>query len=884
MRNLKRVLALAMALVLTLGMMVIGANAASYTDAAQIDADYSEAIDVLTGMGVFQGQGNGVFAPKAILTRAEASALIYRVLTGDVTDAKKDLYDYSSFDDVKEGQWYTGYITYAANGGYIKGYGDGKFGLNDKVTGVQVLAIMLRAIGYGQKGEYEGAGWKDNVLTDAFDNGMLTGIATNDLDKGATRELVAQLLFNAITKPAMVTYTPALGYNKVTLGNGSNFPLVLNPTLGYKVFGLTSKTSYVIGNAATGEACTKLGAYGAASTGAKFAIDTTLAQFGHQFKVWYNENATNTAGAYNVIYATYDQATNSSITSTAYANLTDAAKRSYVATSAYHDDFTAAAAATGATAAPATYNVVVNNADGTKALVGIYLTIDQYTAINNYATTKTVTFGIEPNAITVPQAIVDGFADLNLGAYVNMVTVVGTDGSNAAKAAAGRAFYKYNVSALDTTVGTVSYVDASTGAITLNGSVVGKSYLASTSATAYNPLTIPSSWTFGTTYMVYTDLLGNYVGAVRMVNTSYLKATYAYFTHDNVAGTVKYFVQGVDVNGAAQTVQLSSKVEYDQVVATGVAHVDYNSNMIVAATTTKTSLILVPSATVSGAYDVEHSYNDGDCAGEGSALAHIANMDTVANITNQADVTATTSTISMGTSSNYFFTNSTKFIFVSGYGENLTITVKTGLADLIGENASYTITKNAVVAYHQVYSASIGTTNYAVDSIIISGIYAPNLKSNLIYIPGTGNYYTDTASKLGDNAKGEVYDAYVNGTKAAEGITVAAGTTVTKNTFYTYTVSNGVYTLTPITSVPNTPVTCNSGALTHAAGTSTDYVIVNSTQYPIASNAVIVNLTGNANAPATAYDTVISAETNSVVASVEIVGGTVTVVYLTSIS
>ncbi|MGM9607321.1 MAG: S-layer homology domain-containing protein [Oscillospiraceae bacterium] len=233
MRNLKRVLALVMALVMALSLMVMGVSAASYPDANQIDANYAEAIEVLSSIGVFRGQGadNGsaAFAPKAILTRAEASTLVYRLITGDVTDAKKDLYDYSSFDDVKEGAWYTGYVTYAANGGYVVGDGNGKFRPDDQVTGVQVLTIMLRAIGYGQNGEYVGAAWKDNVLTDAHELGLLKGIVTNDLDKGASRELVAQLLFNAITTPKMVTYSALLGYR---IDRDAT-------TLGDKVFALT---------------------------------------------------------------------------------------------------------------------------------------------------------------------------------------------------------------------------------------------------------------------------------------------------------------------------------------------------------------------------------------------------------------------------------------------------------------------------------------------------------------------------------------------------------------------------------------------------------------------------------------------------------------------
>ena len=52
MRNLKRVLALALALVMMLGMMIT-ASAASYADQDAIDTKYVEAVEVLSGLGIF---------------------------------------------------------------------------------------------------------------------------------------------------------------------------------------------------------------------------------------------------------------------------------------------------------------------------------------------------------------------------------------------------------------------------------------------------------------------------------------------------------------------------------------------------------------------------------------------------------------------------------------------------------------------------------------------------------------------------------------------------------------------------------------------------------------------------------------------------------------
>jgi hypothetical protein len=238
MRNLKRVLALALALVMTLGLMVITGSAASYPDQEQISDRFEEAITVLTELGVFRGKGDGSFAPKDILTRGEAATLIYRVITGDVNDEQVVNYKYASFTDVTEDHYAAGYITYAANGGYVVGAGNGYFNPDASVTGVQVLTIMLRALGYGQNGEFVGNGWEQNVLTTARDNGLLKGVATDNLSQPATRELVSQLIFNSLTQTNMVTYNAVRGYIDTDA----------KQTLGYKTFGLQQISGVVTAN------------------------------------------------------------------------------------------------------------------------------------------------------------------------------------------------------------------------------------------------------------------------------------------------------------------------------------------------------------------------------------------------------------------------------------------------------------------------------------------------------------------------------------------------------------------------------------------------------------------------------------------------------------
>ncbi len=83
MRNLKRALSLALASVMVLSMMVIGAGAASYDDFSDKDKIVNkEAVSVLVELGVIAGKDDGSYDPTGIITRAEMAKLICTVLNG----------------------------------------------------------------------------------------------------------------------------------------------------------------------------------------------------------------------------------------------------------------------------------------------------------------------------------------------------------------------------------------------------------------------------------------------------------------------------------------------------------------------------------------------------------------------------------------------------------------------------------------------------------------------------------------------------------------------------------------------------------------------------------------------------------------------------------
>ena len=235
---MKKLLAMVLALVMTLS-LAVSANAA-FKDDKDISADYAEAAAVLDGMGVFEGV-DGSFLPKDNITRAQVATIIYRVATADTAGYGKDksgLYaTYNKFSDMTGAGWASGYIGYAANAEYVKGYPDGTFKPTGNVTGYEVLAMILRVVGYDKNNEFSGADWALNVAKYAEQLGILKNVAkTTDLSAPASRELVAELLFQAIQKD-MVTYTPAFGYVTDKVAD------LKQTSIGYKNFKLASDDS-----------------------------------------------------------------------------------------------------------------------------------------------------------------------------------------------------------------------------------------------------------------------------------------------------------------------------------------------------------------------------------------------------------------------------------------------------------------------------------------------------------------------------------------------------------------------------------------------------------------------------------------------------------------
>ena len=265
MRTLKKSLALVLALVMVLGLGVVGASADdvydSFTDTDEVGAAYVEAVGVLTGLGVVEGMSDTtpVISPQSTYTRAQAAKIIAVLLLGNEgAEALKCVE--APFDDVQPNQWFAGYVAYCAEKGIIDGMTATTFEPDGTLTGYQWAKMLLAAVGFGKNGEFVGGTWSLNTATVGTQSGLFTG----DLDAAdhtpIRREQAMLFAFNALTKLRQVTYS-ANSNNYVYGIKGYFFADNTGLTLGQSTFNLNSVEGVITDNEGMGASATDIAVY-----------------------------------------------------------------------------------------------------------------------------------------------------------------------------------------------------------------------------------------------------------------------------------------------------------------------------------------------------------------------------------------------------------------------------------------------------------------------------------------------------------------------------------------------------------------------------------------------------------------------------------------------
>ena len=210
MKNLKKVLALVLAVVMIMGTVAV-ASAKDYAD-IKADSDYAEAIDVLSNLNILDGFKNGEtynFQPDGYFTRAQAAkivAIVHNAATnGKIKgqDAISSLYSNAQnpFVDCNN-SWALPFINYCRITGLADGMTKTTYAPERRLTGVQWLKLMLTTLNFDTAKEgYTGTGWDINVLNRANEVGLTDGLADGwKAIAPIKRGEAAQILYNALTK------------------------------------------------------------------------------------------------------------------------------------------------------------------------------------------------------------------------------------------------------------------------------------------------------------------------------------------------------------------------------------------------------------------------------------------------------------------------------------------------------------------------------------------------------------------------------------------------------------------------------------------------------------------------------------------------------------
>ena len=188
-------------------LMCVPVRAAAFNDADQIAGAYKSAVEDMTTRGIINGFPDGTFQPEGTLTREQAAKIITYMKIGAEAEALTN--SNSPFEDLESGYWSTPYVVWCVEQQIILGYGNGKFGPQDHLTGFQFAKMLMVALGLAREGNYVGAGdmWDDYVYEDGLKVGLFDGDIGMATNEAINREQAALLAFNAI-KASMSVNVP----------------------------------------------------------------------------------------------------------------------------------------------------------------------------------------------------------------------------------------------------------------------------------------------------------------------------------------------------------------------------------------------------------------------------------------------------------------------------------------------------------------------------------------------------------------------------------------------------------------------------------------------------------------------------------------------------
>ena len=182
--------------------------ATDFTDGNRIGPAYREAVGQMTARGVLNGFPDGSFQPTGTLTREQGAKIVAYMILGDEVNVLTC--SAAPFNDVAANRWSAPCIAWCVEHGILLGYGDGRYGPNDTLTGDQFAKMLLCAFGFGDSARYAGNGWYEAVREEAAAVALYEGDVGMASNNPVQRQQAALLAWNAIkaTEKAEGPITP----------------------------------------------------------------------------------------------------------------------------------------------------------------------------------------------------------------------------------------------------------------------------------------------------------------------------------------------------------------------------------------------------------------------------------------------------------------------------------------------------------------------------------------------------------------------------------------------------------------------------------------------------------------------------------------------------
>jgi len=232
MRNLKKVLTLTLAFVMTLGLMSgFGAGArTNFDDFWMLSENEARAVDVLSELNIVGGTNSAgtIFNPEGTIDRASMAKLIYVAVNRGVDDGAVRFTaegDNNPFADVSDTHWGNGYINWAFRMGHISGRGVDAAGVRfdprADVTLIEAARMLLGMLGYdGNQLGFAGSGWETNVANRAMSAGLFhDDFADVGNRQALTRAQAALIVYTAINADSVTTHQGIVNPNRNEVTN-----------------------------------------------------------------------------------------------------------------------------------------------------------------------------------------------------------------------------------------------------------------------------------------------------------------------------------------------------------------------------------------------------------------------------------------------------------------------------------------------------------------------------------------------------------------------------------------------------------------------------------------------------------------------------------------